>query len=91
MKQAAYETGELDEDEHAGQRSKARRWQTRCPEVITREIADEAGNPLYPGDIVSMLACVRYDMDPDVDVPGVIMGFAIGKDGAPAVVVDAPS
>lgn len=38
-----------------------------------------------------MPACVRYDMDPDVDVPGVIMGFAIGKDGALAVVVDVPS
>lgn len=63
----------------------------RWPEVMAKGVLDERDNVLFPGDVVCLPACVWDGSGPDVDVPGTVMGFAIGKDGSPSVVVDAPA
>lgn len=61
----------------------------RWPEVVSKGVADEGGNALSPGDLVRLPAHVRWEGDGEWDVPGTVTGYAIGKDGAPCVVVDA--
>ena len=68
-------------------RELVRRW----PEVATRGVADESGKALFPGDLVRLPAAIRAGSDAGWDVPGTVVGFAIGKDGNPAVVVHAPA
>lgn len=61
------------------------------PSLITRGVLDEGGCSLFPGDGVRLPLCVRGGSGPDVDAIGTVTGFAIGKDGSPSVVVDAPA
>ena len=63
----------------------------RWAEVVSRGVADEGGNALSPGDLVRLPAHVRWEGDGEWDVPGTVTGYAVGKDGAPCVVVDAPA
>ncbi|MDO4403470.1 MAG: hypothetical protein Q4C09_00405 [Atopobiaceae bacterium] len=59
--------------------------------VIAQGVLDASDDPLRPGDLVRLPLCVRHGSGPDLDVPGTVMGYAIGKDGSPSVVVDAPA
>ncbi|MBR3159751.1 MAG: hypothetical protein IKF14_11725 [Atopobiaceae bacterium] len=63
----------------------------RWSEVVSKGVADEGGNALSPGDVVRLPAHVRWAGDGEWDAPGTVTGYAIGKDGAPCVVVDAPA
>lgn len=63
----------------------------KWPDVIARGVLDELGRPLQPGDLVRLPLCVRNGSGPNADVPGTVMGYAVGKDGSPSVVVDAPA
>lgn len=63
----------------------------KWPTVIAQGVLDEFGSPLQPGDLVRLPLCVRHGSGPSLDVPGTVMGYALGKDGSPSVVVDAPA
>lgn len=61
------------------------------PSVVAQGVPDEGGEPLFPGDLVRLPLCVRHGSGPELDAVGTVMGFAVGKDGSPSVVVDAPA
>ncbi len=64
---------------------------SRWSEVLARGIADVSGVLLSPGDLVRLPAYVRRGADLNADVPATVMGYALGRDGSPSVVVDAPA
>lgn len=55
---------------------------SRWPEVATRGVADEGGKALLPGDLVRLPVAICAGSDAGWDVPGTIVGFAIGRAGA---------
>ena len=63
----------------------------RWPEVATRGVADKSGKALFPGNLVCLPAAIRLGSGAGWDVPGTVVGFAIGKDGSPSIVVHAPA
>lgn len=63
----------------------------RWPEVAARGVADKSGKALFPGDLVRLPAAIRSGPDAGWDVPGTVVGFAVGKDGSPSVAVHAPA
>ena len=69
----------------AQRRALVKRW----PEVATRGVADGGGHALFPGDLVRLPADVRLGSGEGFDVPGTVIGFAVGKDGSPSVAVHA--
>lgn len=56
--------------------------------VMEKGVVDKDGAQLFPGDLVRLPICVRRGSGPDIDVPGAVTGYAVGKDGMPSVVVD---
>lgn len=63
----------------------------RWPEVLTKGVADEGDEPLYPGDLVRLPLAIRWGSGPELDVSGTVTGFAVDKRGVPSVVVHAPA